>query len=80
MIYILQLEKGKFYVGYTDRKDGERFTEHLKKGKKLTVMDAVRLFKTPNLRSRICNIEKMGVTVKREITTINGKHFNTYYL
>lgn len=27
-IYILQLEKGKFYVGYTERKDGERFTEH----------------------------------------------------
>lgn len=28
MIYILQLEKSMFYVGYTDRKDGERFKEH----------------------------------------------------
>lgn len=27
-IYILQLEKGKYYVGYTERKDGERFNEH----------------------------------------------------
>jgi predicted GIY-YIG superfamily endonuclease len=27
-IYILQLEKDKFYVGYTERKDGERFKEH----------------------------------------------------
>lgn len=28
MIYILQLQKGKYYVGYTARKDGERFNEH----------------------------------------------------
>ncbi|ARF11873.1 hypothetical protein Klosneuvirus_3_8 [Klosneuvirus KNV1] len=28
MIYVLLLEKDKWYVGYTDRKDGERFTEH----------------------------------------------------
>lgn len=28
MIYILLLEKGKWYVGHTDRKDGDRFTEH----------------------------------------------------
>ena len=28
MIYVLLLEKQKFYVGYTDRKDGERFMEH----------------------------------------------------
>jgi len=28
MIYVLLLEKDKWYIGYTDRKDGERFTEH----------------------------------------------------
>jgi predicted GIY-YIG superfamily endonuclease len=28
MIYILKLEKDKWYVGYTDRPDGERFNEH----------------------------------------------------
>ncbi|ARF11227.1 hypothetical protein Klosneuvirus_1_84 [Klosneuvirus KNV1] len=28
MIYVLLLEKDKWYVGYTDRMDGERFTEH----------------------------------------------------
>ena len=28
MIYILLLEKDKWYIGYTDRKDGERFKEH----------------------------------------------------
>lgn len=28
MIYILLLEKNKWYIGYTDRKDGERFYEH----------------------------------------------------
>lgn len=28
MIYVLLLEKNKWYIGYTDRKDGERFTEH----------------------------------------------------
>jgi predicted GIY-YIG superfamily endonuclease len=28
MIYILLLEKDKWYVGYTDRQDGERFKEH----------------------------------------------------
>lgn len=27
-IYTLQLEKGKYYVGFTERKDGERFNEH----------------------------------------------------
>lgn len=27
-IYILQLEKDKYYVGFTERKDGERFKEH----------------------------------------------------
>lgn len=29
MIYVLELDKGKWYVGYTDRVDGERFNEHL---------------------------------------------------
>jgi predicted GIY-YIG superfamily endonuclease len=28
MIYVLQLEYGKFYVGYTERENGERFLEH----------------------------------------------------
>ena len=28
MIYILLLEKEKWYIGYTERKDGERFQEH----------------------------------------------------
>ena len=28
MIYILQLEHNKFYVGYTSRKNCERFNEH----------------------------------------------------
>lgn len=28
MIYILLLENDKFYVGYTEREDGERFKEH----------------------------------------------------
>lgn len=28
MIYVLQLENGKFYVGYTERENGERFIEH----------------------------------------------------
>ena len=28
MIYILQLEQGKFYVGYTERENGSRFLEH----------------------------------------------------
>lgn len=28
MIYILLLEKDKWYIGYTDREDGERFAEH----------------------------------------------------
>ena len=27
-IYILQLEKDKYYVGFTERKDGDRFIEH----------------------------------------------------
>lgn len=29
-IYILQLEKEKFYIGFTERKDGERINEHFK--------------------------------------------------
>lgn len=37
MIYILLLEKDKWYIGYTDRKDGERFQEHFQgKGSKWT--------------------------------------------
>jgi predicted GIY-YIG superfamily endonuclease len=28
MIYILLCEKNKWYIGYTDRQDGERFDEH----------------------------------------------------
>lgn len=28
MIYVLLLEKNKWYIGYTERKDGERFDEH----------------------------------------------------
>ncbi len=28
MIYVLFLEQGMWYVGWTDRKDGSRFTEH----------------------------------------------------
>ena len=38
MIYILKLEKRKWYVGYTSRKDGERFNEEhfVGKGSKWT--------------------------------------------
>lgn len=28
MIYALKLQKGKYYVGYTERRDGQRFDEH----------------------------------------------------
>lgn len=30
MIYLLLLENNKWYVGYTERKNGERFLEHFK--------------------------------------------------
>ncbi len=48
-VYVLQLEKGKFYVGYTARKDGERFTEHYSgKGaewtKKYSVLQVIEIF------------------------------------
>lgn len=32
MIYILLLEKNKYYIGYTARRDGERFQEHFEGG------------------------------------------------
>lgn len=64
----------------TYRSDNWRILNHLSRGHKLTVMDCVRLFGTPNLRSRVCELEGYGWPIQREPVKVNGKRFKRYYL
>lgn len=57
-----------------------RICEYLARGNRLTVMDAVRLFNTPNLRSRISELRQYGWPIKARQVNDNGKRFNQYYV
>jgi len=53
---------------------------HLKKGKTLTPLQALRLFDCWALSSRISNLKSDGHKIKTEMVTKNGKTFARYSL
>ena len=59
----------------------ELILTYLRKGNSLTPMEALRLFGTWALSSRISNLHKAGYIIKSELVKgDNGKHFAKYYL
>jgi len=52
--------------------------KHLKKGKTLTPLQALRLFDCWALSSRISNLKSEGHKIKTEMVTKNGKTFARY--
>ncbi len=54
--------------------------KHLKSGKALTPLQALRLFNCWALSSRISNLKADGYPIKSEIVNANGKHYAKYSL
>lgn len=53
---------------------------HLKSGKSLTALEALRLFNCLRLAARIEEIKEQGYPVKTEIVSANGKRYAKYIL
>lgn len=64
----------------TYRSDNWRILSWMVKGHKITVMQCVRMFNTPNLRSRISELERYGWPIHREPVKVGGNRFNRYYM
>lgn len=64
----------------TYRSQNWRILSWMAKGHKITVMQCVRMFNTPNLRSRISELEGYGWPIQREPVKVNGRRCNRYYL
>jgi hypothetical protein len=55
--------------------------KHLKEGKTLTSLDALRLFGCLRLSGRIYDLRKKGLDIKsRDIWTLTGKRISEYYI
>lgn len=52
--------------------------EHLESGNTLTALDALNLFGCLRLAARIADLKKLGLDIKTEMTTKNGKTFAVY--
>lgn len=59
----------------------QRISKHLKSGKTLTSISALKLFGCFRLSGRIFNLKKQGLSIKSEtITTPSGKRVSKYSL
>ena len=57
----------------------EQLYHFLKRGGRIADHESYQVLGFPNLRSRVCNVERQfGVKVKRQ--KMEGKNFNVYYL
>jgi hypothetical protein len=57
-----------------------KILEALKKGARLTSLEALNRFGCMRLASRINTLKKEGYNVKGEMISNNGKHYKVYYL
>lgn len=58
----------------------KRIATYLKKGGRLTPIDALNLFGCFRLSARIADLRKMGYKVKTRIVSRNRKNYAEYYL
>ena len=58
----------------------EKILNHLKKGKKITPISALKMFGCFRLSARIYNLIRQGYDIKMERITKDGKKFGSYYL
>lgn len=58
----------------------DRIKKYLLSGKSLTVLQALRMFGTTELRSKICRLAKKGYSIDKEIIHKDGKSFMKYWI
>lgn len=65
----------------SSQSQNKQILAYLKEGKAITALEALKLFGCFRLTSRIYDIERLGVVIKRRyITTDNGKRVMEYKL
>jgi len=57
-----------------------RIAANLSNGKKLTGLQALRLFGCFRLASRVWDLREQGLDIKSKFITRNGKTFSQYYI
>lgn len=58
----------------------QKILKHLQKGKKITPLQALRMFGCLRLSGRIYDLKKQGHKIKTDIIAVNKKHVGQYSL
>lgn len=65
----------------SNESQNEQILRHLKAGKSITPMDALRLYGSLRLSGRIFELKKRGNPIaSRTVNTLTGKRVSEYYL
>jgi hypothetical protein len=56
----------------------ELVARHLKEHKRITPLDALKLYRIMRLGARIWELRRQGMTIKSKLVSWNGKHFAEY--
>ena len=64
--------------GYDMKSQNESILKHLQKGKKLTPLDALKMFGSLRLGVRIYDLKQQGHNIVSKFVSRNGKTFSEY--